>query len=129
MTRTWTIRDEGERPLTTNAVMGLHRQAWAKHTRTTRATWWALAVHHKVPRLDAITVDVIPLHKNGRSPQDVAACAPHAKAAVDGLIDARVVPDDDPAHLLAIRFWPPRIDGVDGLELVVTEHEGAATCA
>lgn len=124
--RAWTIRDEGKRPLTVNAVSSLHRQAWAKSTKATRETWAWLAKAQRIPALDRIRVDVTPLHRDGRSPQDVAAAAPAAKAAIDGLVDAGVLTDDDQHHLVCITFWPPVICGVDGLELTITEIEGAA---
>lgn len=119
--RAWTVQFTGSRPLTVNAVASLHRQAWANHTKHARFTWWALATEAHVPSLDRITIDATPLHKDRRSPQDVGACSPEVKAAIDGLVDAGVIPDDNPNHLLAVRFLPPRICGHDGLELTITE--------
>lgn len=115
----WTVRSTFGRPLTVNAVAGLHRQAWARHTAEVRGVWFLLAREAKVPRLDRAVITATPLHADARSPQDVAACAPEVKAAVDGLVDAHVLPDDDPEHLLGIVFLPPRLDGVDGLELLI----------
>lgn len=119
--RTWTITAEGERPLTTNRVANLHRRTWAKHTAEIRGRWHLLGLEAGVVRLEACTVTVVPLHRNGSSPQDVAACAPEAKAAVDGLVDAGLVVDDDARHITRITFEPPRICGVNGLELTIEE--------
>jgi hypothetical protein len=120
--RTWVLVDDTGRPMTLNKVATLHRQTWATHTRIARRRWWALALAAKVPHLDAITVDVTPLHANRRSPQDVAACAPEIKAAIDGLVDARVIPDDTAIHLHAVTFRPPDICGIDGVRLTITEE-------
>lgn len=116
---TWTIRDEGARPLTVNKVKDMHRQQWATHTRETRGRWHLLALEAKVPRLDSCTIVAQPLHANRRTPQDVAACAPEVKAAIDGLVDAGLLDDDGPAHLRRVSFLPPLVCGVDGLELTV----------
>lgn len=119
--RTFTIEAVGARPLTVNAVARLHRQAWASHTRETRALWWLTARKAKVPHLAAIAVTATPLHSSGRSPQDVAACAPEVKAAIDGLVDAGVIVDDNARHLVAVTFLPPLITNTDGLRLLIEE--------
>lgn len=115
----WVLRSTGARPLTVNAVAGLHRQRWAAHTAEVRGVWWLLAKEAKVPRLARAVITATPLHADNRSPQDPAACAPEVKAAIDGLVDAKVLPDDRGEHLAAVVFLPPRVDGVDGLELVI----------
>lgn len=120
--RTWTIEDHGARPLTTNRVMGLHRQQWASITRDERRKWWALAKQAKVPALEQASITVTPLHKDRRSPQDVGACAAAAKACIDGLVDAGVLPDDSPAHLVRLTFLPPDVCGLDGIRLLVEEQ-------
>lgn len=122
----WTITAAGERPLTVNRVASLHRQQWAKHTAEARGIWHLLALEARVPRLASAWITATPLHADARSPQDVAACAPEVKAAVDGLVDAGVLVDDDATHLLGITFLPPRIQpGVNGLELVIEERTAA----
>lgn len=120
--RHWDLRLCGERPLTVNAARKMKSpHAWANHTREVRAAWAWLAKGEKVPHLRRATITVLPLHKDKRSPQDVAACAPEAKAAIDGLVDAGVLPDDGPAHLLSVLFLQPHVCGQDGLELRITE--------
>lgn len=120
--RQWTVTDTGQRPLTVNAVMSMHRQRWAAHTRKARERWGWLIRDAGIPPLHAVTITATPLHRDGRSPQDVAACAPEAKAAIDALVDAGVLPDDDATRVRAVAFAPPRRScGVDGLELVITE--------
>lgn len=119
--RGWTMEHHGGRPLTTNKVATLHRQAWATITRTERHTWQVLAMKAGIPTLERATITVTPLHRDRRSPQDVGACAPAAKAIIDGLVDARVLPDDGPEHLVSLTFLPPDICGRDGLRLRIDE--------
>lgn len=119
--RIFVIEDHGSRPLTLNAVAGMHRQQWATHTRGVREHWAWLALEARVPRLDACEIEVTPLHKDGRSPQDVAACCAEAKGAVDGLVDAGVLVDDSPEFVRRVSFLPPDVCGVDGMRLTVRE--------
>jgi hypothetical protein len=119
--RSWSVVDDGERPLTVNAVAKMHRQAWAKHTKLTRERWGWLATHYGIGQCSAVELVVTPLHANRRSPQDVAACAPEAKAAIDGLVDAGLIPDDSPEHLLSVTFLPPLVGGVDGMAIDIRE--------
>jgi hypothetical protein len=111
------LTDTGARPLTVNVARTLHHQTWGTRNRETRGRWHYLALEAKVPRLERIAVEVLPLHADRRSPQDVAACAPAAKAAIDGLVDAGVLADDDAPHLASITFLPPEVGGVDGMAL------------
>lgn len=120
--RTWTVRSVGARPLTVNAVVNLHRMSWAKHTADVRAEWCWLGRANGVKPCEAVSLVVTPLHKNARSPQDVAACAPEAKAAIDGLVDAGLIPDDSPKHLRSVTFLPPLIYGSDGLSIEIREE-------
>jgi crossover junction endodeoxyribonuclease RusA len=115
----YVLEDHGSRPLTVNKVANLHRQQWAALTRQHRLTWQLIARQHQVPALGRITVTAEPLHKDRRSPQDVAACAPAVKAAIDGLVDAGIIPDDSPEFVTQVRFLPPVVCGVDGLRLTV----------
>ena len=56
-----------------------------------------------------ITVTVEPHQKGGRS-QDVGACNPAVKAAIDGLVDAGVLPDDSPEFVKSLVYLPPKKD-------------------
>jgi crossover junction endodeoxyribonuclease RusA len=120
--RSWSLTFDGARPLTVNRVADMHRQRWATHTREQRWLWMILARDAHIPALDRVRITVTPLHRDRRSPQDPAACAPEAKAAVDGLVDARVIPDDTGRHVASVTFLPPDICGVDGLRIHIEEH-------
>lgn len=115
----WVIREEGARPLTVNRVASMHRMAWANQTKATRELWFWLGKQAGVVRCQRVTMVVTPLHKDRSSPQDVGACAPHAKAGIDGLVEAGLIPDDSAVHLPEITFRAPRVDGVNGLEIEV----------
>lgn len=49
--------------------------------------------------------------------QDIGACFPAAKAAIDGLVDAGCWPDDTPDWVTRLEFRPPVMGQGDGLEL------------
>lgn len=119
--RRWTLTMTGGRPMTMNEHRTLHFRARAKYDAGVREWWAWAALGAQIPHLERIRLEVTPLHKNNASPQDVAACAPYEKAARDGLVDARVVPDDGPKFVLSCLFNAPRVCGVDGLELVVID--------
>lgn len=123
MTEYWVLRQEGHRPLTVNKIAQQHRMAWAKQTARIRHDWQAIARQHvpPIPRLRAVSITVTPLHKDRRSPQDVSACSPEAKAAIDGLVDYGMFEDDRAEFVHSITFLPPVVCGVDGMEIEITE--------
>lgn len=120
--RAFTLEHHGERPLTVNRLVNMHRQQWAKRTRAERVAWALLAEHHDVPAMQRADIVATPLHRDRRSPQDPAACAPAVKAAIDGLVDAGVLPDDTGDHVASVLFTPPDVCGRDGLRLTIREH-------
>jgi hypothetical protein len=120
MTDTWYLEIHGKRPTTLNQER--KQNNWGR--RATDTKWWreqfcAAAVEAGIPEHTAIRISVIPLHKNGRSPQDTGACFPAAKAAIDGLVDAGVIEDDTAKQVVQIDFHAPLVDGVDGLRLMI----------
>jgi Holliday junction resolvase RusA-like endonuclease len=116
----WHLFDS-ERPWTTNAERRWHHYKRAQVVRDARARWAWHALAARVPRLDRVEIDVRPHSKDRRWKPDVAACYPAVKAAIDGLVDARVLEDDDDRHVVALRFLPVVIGERNGLEIVVTE--------
>lgn len=115
----YVLEVDGARPMTVNKVADLHRQQWARHTKIARRVWAIIAAQSRVPRLDRVAITATPLHRDGRSPQDVGACAPEVKAAIDGLVDAGVLDDDDPTRVVRLTFTAPDICGRDGLRLTI----------
>jgi hypothetical protein len=125
--RSVTIRIEGRRPLTTNAERKMIPRARAAAVKIirTEAAWRARQL--RAPRLDSCAVYVTPHHANGRSPQDAGACAPAAKAIVDGLQDAGVLDDDSAEYVHSITYCAPVIDGWDGIEVKLVEIRNASS--
>jgi crossover junction endodeoxyribonuclease RusA len=95
--RTWRIDMPCGPLLTSN--QRLHHQAKARLTRQLRGEAKLLALAAKIPALERVHVYayVIPPDRRKRDP---ANWYPSVKAAIDGLTDAGVIPDDDAAHLL-----------------------------
>ena len=52
---------------------------------------------------------------------DVGNSLPAVKAAVDGLVRFGMVPDDDPRHVVELRFVAPVLADWDGLLLTIKE--------
>lgn len=122
--REWQLQFTGQRPVTMNAHRQLTPFARARCDKRWREAFAWLAKQKRMSQVRAISVTAIPLHKDRRSPQDVAACAPAVKAAIDGLVDAGVIPDDTPQYVRSVTFKPPVVNGVDGLVLYVDEEAG-----
>lgn len=109
--------------LTVNKERSGHWSSRASITKAWREAFTWLARIGDIPTdgtLRACHVDAVPLATTRRR-QDVGACLPVVKAAIDGLVDAGVWIDDDPEHVLSIRFWPQQLAADAGLRLVVTE--------
>jgi len=122
MTRTWTLTYEA-RPHNTNSERQGNRHKRAAWVAEWRAAFRLLALEHHIPPLDAITATVRPVYPNRRSLPDVAACAPSAKAAIDGIVDAGVLPDDAAAYLHAVTFLPAHVEAgrLPALEVTIGE--------
>ena len=120
MNREWVIVDRN-RPWTANAERQFHYHKRAQVVRSTRERWAWLALAERIPRLERIDVIAVPLAKDRRWRPDVAACYPAVKAAIDGLVDARVILDDDDSRVASIKSLPVEVVGYDGLRLTIKE--------
>lgn len=122
--RCWQLIIPG-RPATLNAERA-GRTHWTETRKTTadvRTAAWAAAKKARIPHgLHAIEILAVP-HLRDRRGQDVGACFPAVKAAIDGLVDARIVPDDTPTYVRRLTFDPPILGSVlgDALELNLVE--------
>lgn len=103
----------------------LHWADKAKRTRNIRAYTALKARNDHVPTYETAHVTAwIEYPTNGRA--DVANSAPTVKAAIDGLVDAGVLPDDDTRHLLGpdFRRTPGRAPKhTHTIRLVITNQE------
>lgn len=118
--RRWVLEDT-EKPWTTNAERTWHFHKRARMVRDCRERFAWLAIESRVPHLQRVNVQAVPLTANRRGLQDVGACYPAVKAAIDGLVDAGVLIDDDPTHVRSIQFFAPQVIGRHGLRLIVEE--------
>lgn len=116
----WTLFDS-ERPWTANAERRWHYHKRAQMVRDARARWAWHALAARIPRLDRIIVEAQPMSKDRRWRPDVAACYPSVKAAIDGLVDARVIEDDDDRYVLGLCFLPVKVGERNGLSLTIKE--------
>lgn len=94
------------RPWTTNAERASNRWERAKLTKEWRHGFQLLAKSEKIPPMSWIAVTVEP-HQQGGRLQDVGACNPAVKAAIDGLVDAGILPDDSPKYVRSLIYLPP----------------------
>jgi len=121
--RTGTLRYEA-RPISLNASYGHHRRQRTEHVQEWRDTFAMLA--QTVPRadrnLEAVYVEVR-CGMSGKT-QDIGNCYTSAKAAIDGLVKAKIISDDTGDQIRRLTFYPPeRVSPAepDYLELSWTE--------
>ncbi|NCV84637.1 MAG: hypothetical protein EBW14_01855, partial [Oxalobacteraceae bacterium] len=96
-----------KRPWTTNAERAGNRWERASLTKEWREAFAWLAKSEQLPAMRWISVTVQPYQQGGRL-QDVGACNPAVKAAIDGLVDAGVLPDDSSEFVRSLIFLPPQ---------------------
>ena len=95
--RPWTLNSERQG--------STHWTTTRKMTVEWRTAFFWLA-RSKPVKFDAVNIEV---DVNMRYPvADTGACFPAVKAAIDGLVDAGILPDDTPDHVLSILFRAPR---------------------
>lgn len=101
---TYTI---AKRPWTLNAERrgSTHWSATRAMTAEWRQWFWVLGVQSKA-RMHSAHVEIEVAMKAPL--QDTGNCYGSVKAALDGLVDAGVLPDDTPAHILSLKFYAPR---------------------
>lgn len=113
------------RPWTINKDRNWHPLQRAKVIKEWREAFEQLALDAQIPHLPYITVDICPVLGDRRL-QDTAACVTAAKAAIDGIVDAGVIKDDNPEYLGWIRFFPPVVEsGKNGLLVKIHDAKSA----
>jgi len=120
MSRSFTLVYEQRPDFTLNKERTVHHMARAKIVKEWRGAFCELAQEAMVPRLEMIEVIAQPYVATARYRQDVGACFPVVKAAIDGLVDAGVLIDDNAKVVVKLTFLAP-IFGKDCLELIVKE--------
>jgi crossover junction endodeoxyribonuclease RusA len=123
LTRSWALELAG-RPITANAHRRLHWRARARYDRQVREDFMLLALAAKIPCLAQVRIVAAPTVR--RAPfADPAACAPAVKAAIDGIVDAGVIPDDTGQFVVDVIFHPPAKGERDALVVIVEEVAAA----
>lgn len=119
VSRDWTATDH-HRPRSLNSERSGHWRAHREGTREERERWgwiWRATIPSGT-RLERIRVVASPSYK--RSPADTGNCYPSVKAALDGLVDVGIIPDDTGAHVLSITMTAPT-SGPDSLSVTISE--------
>ena len=106
-----------QKPWTTNTERSTNRYKIGGFTSQWRGAFAWLAKSQKIPPMKWIEVTAEPHQKFGRL-QDIGACNPAVKAAIDGLVDAGVLPDDSSEYMQRLTFLPPQRDK-DSLVLII----------
>lgn len=100
-----------------NANDRMHPARRAGFIKAIRQAAWAMARHHKIPALQSAHIFYVVHPDTKERRRDPGNWSPSVKAAVDGLVDAGVLPDDNKDHLLGP---DPRIGHpVKGSQLVL----------
>lgn len=120
--RSWRIVMHA-RPWSVNEQVRRHWSWRSTHVRAWRQAFAVLAQHHRVPLLAACTVEVTTECAPGRRRLDAGNDYYAAKAAIDGMVDAGVLVDDDPDRLLSLTLNAPRRANRDAFVVVITEVE------
>jgi crossover junction endodeoxyribonuclease RusA len=108
------------RPWTLNNERKLHHMKRAKLVKEWRDEFCSLAQENMLPHFVACEVTAQPYVLNARYRQDVGACFPAVKAAIDGLVDAGVLLDDNANIVTKLTFLAPEL-GRDALRITVVE--------
>lgn len=102
--RSWTIElPAGLKVLSLN--QRLHWAEKGRRARELRKAAWAMAISRRVPHLDRISVIVEyqPPDKRHRDADNIPAAS--GKHCIDGLVDAKIIPDDEsPRYVADIRY-------------------------
>lgn len=106
-----------KKPLNTNAERRGNRFQRADHVKEWRGAYYWLCKQEKVPRMKWISVTAQPFQKRGKL-ADTSACNPSVKAAIDGIVDAGVIPDDTGEYVRRITFLPTQ-RGEDQLTIII----------
>jgi hypothetical protein len=112
-----------DRPWTVNSERGRGGNAghWSKtadQTRTWRSAFHVLTMQAKIPPLNSAFITVKQTTKTKTRP-DPGSIYPAVKAAIDGIVDAKVLPNDGPDWVEGLLFVPAYKTGVDSVTLLV----------
>lgn len=122
----WSMAVFGERCLLLNKERTLHPMVRAKAVKWWREAFALEAMASDMPRPipGPVHIVVCPMDRYLYK-QDVGACFPTAKAAIDGLVDAGFLPDDGTDYVKRLTFLEPMIgEEVSGLAIGISIWNG-----
>lgn len=107
----WTIRHYGPRPYLLNQERKDNVHKRAETVKYWRESFALEAMVSDLPRPIPGPVHIgVGTFLKHKYKQDVGACFPTAKAAIDGLVDAGFLPHDGPEWVRMLSFCAPVID-------------------
>jgi len=121
--KSWSLSIEGKL-FTLNTERGWHHHKRAKFVKAWRQSAYEEALKAKVPKMRALEVIFVPCRKDRRHMADTGGHFPVAKACIDGLVDAGVIPDDGPEYVTSLTFRAPLVDGGNDRALLVINETG-----
>lgn len=104
------------KPFSLNDELRWHKMKRHEVVKEWRGAFFWLAKQAQIPRLTRIEVEVIP-RGVGFDIDGIAGCA---KSALDGIVDAGVVPGDDQRYVVGMTYRPSQ-PGSPALELRVRQ--------
>lgn len=121
VTVSYTLLVPGEL-ITVNGTRGKHWSAYGPLVKLWRRDARLVALAAQVPHCDKVRIIAVPMQCRGRL-ADPGAHAVCVKAAVDGLVDAGVIDDDDGSYVeCIIQMAPERVKARDeGIRIVIEE--------
>jgi crossover junction endodeoxyribonuclease RusA len=112
------------RPKPMNEYRTLHFRARASYDKEWRQAFLAVTKRARVPKMPGgIIVSVVQTCRRGTPLPDPLAEAPTVKAAIDGIVDAGVIPDDTGEWVRSIAFVPAIHSDRDRLILLIEEAD------
>jgi hypothetical protein len=120
---TWTLIIQGKL-FTLNTERGWHHHKRAKFVKQWRTASCVEAKAAKVPKMKSMEITFIPYRANRRNMADTGGHFPVAKACIDGLVDAGVIPDDGPEYVTSLTFEAPRVDGGEDRAMLIVRETG-----
>jgi hypothetical protein len=118
----WTVVVEGHL-FTLNGERTMHYHKRAKLVKTWREAAFEAAQKARVPKMNQIDIVCQPCRGTRRNMADTGGHFPVAKACIDGLVDAGVIPDDGPEFVRSLTFRSPYIEKgtEDRMILIINE--------
>lgn len=115
--QTWQVRLPLAKPLSMNSRQ--HWRARARDVQKVRGDALLVLRSARIPRHEKILVELI-YYPRDRRKRDADNIVPTLKASCDAIVDAQIVPDDDPAHMVKMMPVIETPDGDPRLVLTIT---------